>query len=74
MAWTATLNGTVLKASPDRSEPYGAPYDPLTGAAEQHRAWSVPPELLKDGPNAFAVTLNGPVKSPCLLAIDFILE
>jgi hypothetical protein len=74
MVWNATLNGTQLETCSDRSEPYGAPYAPLTGEPNQHRAWIVPVDLLKDGQNEFTVVYEGDKTSPVIAAIDFIVE
>jgi len=49
--WEAWLNGEKLSETYDRSEPYGSPYPNLLGSNEEHRAWTVPAELLKEGSN-----------------------
>ncbi len=56
--WAATFNGAPLVETPDRSEPYPNPYPPCLGAPEQHRAWTVPVALLKDGFNAVEVAMK----------------
>ena len=56
--WTAVLNGTELRESGDRDEPYDNPYPQLLGTQGQHRAWEVPVVLLKDGVNSFSVTMT----------------
>ena len=43
--------------APDRSEPYANPYPQMLGTPEQHRAWTVPASVLKDGVNTAAITL-----------------
>lgn len=45
------LNGTLLTGTDDVSEPYPMPYHDGLGDATTMRAWRVPHELLKDGPN-----------------------
>lgn len=56
--WTCRLNGQPLAETPDRSEPYAAPYPSLLGGPEDHRAWIVPPAMPQDGSNQIEVTLE----------------
>lgn len=56
--WKATFNGIELIESYDRSEPYENPYPQLTGTAEEHRAWIIPVDILKDGYNDIEITLE----------------
>jgi len=55
--WQAVLNGVELEETGDTSEPYENPYPQLLGMPEQHRAWVVPAQLLKDGINEVEVTM-----------------
>ena len=55
--WRAVMNGVELIETPDRSEPYDNPYSPLLGTPAQHRAWTVPATLCKDGINTIEITL-----------------
>lgn len=55
--WQARLNGQELRQTPDRHEPYSNPYSPLLGSADQHRAWTVPAALFRNGVNTIEVTL-----------------
>lgn len=55
--WEASLNGEVLAATGDVSEPYPSPYPNCLGARAEHRAWIIPAQLLRDGYNLVAVTL-----------------
>jgi hypothetical protein len=57
-AWSCRFNGTDLRETPDRSEPYENPYPPLLGGPEQHRAWLVPTDLPKNGLNTIEVRMN----------------
>jgi hypothetical protein len=57
--WTARLNGEPLAATDDVSEPYPNPYPPMLGKPDEMRAWTVPPTLLRDGPNKLEFTLAG---------------
>jgi len=52
------LNGTSLSSSDDVSEPYSNPYPHLLGSRRTLRAWSVPPDLLREGNNVLSVTLT----------------
>lgn len=55
------LNGTALAPSADVAEPYANPYqyrDPSPlGKPKDYQAWTVPPGLLKDGENAFEISM-----------------
>ncbi len=55
--WTARFNGHELEETDDRSEPYEQPYSGLIGTPEQHRAWTVPAGLAKDGANRVDIKL-----------------
>jgi hypothetical protein len=55
--WRAVLNGVELVETADRSEPYTTAYPPLLGTAAEHRAWHVPPQVLRDGLNNLCLTL-----------------
>jgi len=60
-AWNATFNGVTLTATEDRSEPFDNPYSPLLGTPEQHRAWVVPQEGIKNGVNGIEIVcVDGP--------------
>ncbi len=52
------LNGTPLEADADIREPYPNPYSPLLATAETLRAWRVPADILRDGPNQIDVKLE----------------
>jgi hypothetical protein len=57
----ARINGTLLAANADVSEPYPNPYPNCLGAPAELRAWSVPPGVLRDGINTVQVRfLSGP--------------
>lgn len=56
--WTARLNGVILAATDDRSEPYAQPYPSLLGTPAQSRAWRVEPDQLRAGPNTIEFTLD----------------
>jgi len=56
--WTAAINGTKLKETMDRSEPYDNPYPQLLGNSKQHRAWTVPNDILKDGINQIEFSMH----------------
>lgn len=56
--WKASCNGQELTPTDDVSEPYPNPYPPLLGVPENLRAWSVPADLLKDGPNEFTFSFE----------------
>jgi len=51
------LNGTTLKPTPDVSEPYANPYPDGLAVPAALRAWTVPAELLKDGPNTIDIRM-----------------
>jgi hypothetical protein len=53
--WEANVNGTLLQATDDTSEPYRNPYPHLLGNPEEWRAWSVPHEILEDGVNQLKI-------------------
>ena len=55
--WRAVMNGVQLKEAGDRAEPFANPYTPLLGTPEQHRAWIVPPGILKKGSNRIELML-----------------
>lgn len=55
-AWTAKLNGTPLKPTPDVTEPFPTTSTTMLGTPEEHRAWQVPAALVKDGPNHLELT------------------
>jgi hypothetical protein len=56
--WRARLNDQTLLPSDDVSEPYVNPYPSMLGRADEMRAWRVKADLLRDGPNRIAVTLE----------------
>jgi hypothetical protein len=63
--WTARFNGADLAETADRAEPYSNPYPPLLGTPAQHRSWTVPASLLKDGINAIEIAMtagDAPIK------------
>jgi hypothetical protein len=51
----ARVNGKVVAATADVSEPYPAPYEDGIGDAKTQRAFIVPKELLKDGMNSIEI-------------------
>jgi len=55
--WEARLNGTVLEATEDVSDPFPNPYAVAVGEPGDYRAWIVPGELLRDGPNTIDLAL-----------------
>ena len=72
--WEATLNGVPLKETNDRSEPYSPPYPALLGTPEQHRAWVVPPQALKNGVNSAVVKMDSGESPAKLVFLDYILD
>ncbi len=72
--WSAALNGMALEESEDRSEPCDNPYPQLLGEPEEHRAWRVLPELLKNGFNDIEITLVGGVREARIVFLDIALE
>jgi hypothetical protein len=56
--WVADLNGNSLHPAKDCGEPYPTRYQPLLGNPEYHRAWMIPHQILKDGPNELRITLE----------------
>ncbi|MEN3941892.1 hypothetical protein WJU23_11405 [Prosthecobacter sp. SYSU 5D2] len=53
---TARCNGTALEPTTDLSEPFENPYPSSLGPPETLRAWTLPANLLHDGPNTFEFT------------------
>lgn len=51
----ARLNGELLASTADVSEPYPTEYRPMAGDARTHRAWTVPPERMRDGLNEIEI-------------------
>jgi hypothetical protein len=68
--WGGALNGVELAETQDRSEPYENPYSPLLGTPAQHRAWTVPVALLRDGVNDVDITLFAGDKPVPLVFLD----
>jgi hypothetical protein len=68
--WTATMNQTPLIETGDRSEPYENPYPQLLGTAEQHRAWTLPAGILRDGPNRVEFTLVSGIEAATVVFAD----
>lgn len=68
--WSAKINGIELKATDDVSEPYENPYDSAIGQPEDYRAFTVPPEVLKDGINEIELTLLDGAKEANLVYLD----
>jgi hypothetical protein len=56
--FTARVNGESVQEIDDRSEPFEDCYPPLLGAAEHHRAWTVPPIALRNGVNEVEIALT----------------
>lgn len=54
---TVRLNGHELEATPDVSKPYPNAYDALTGPESRLRAWSVPPDVLREGTNTITIRM-----------------
>ena len=52
------LNGAMLVATDDVSEPFPNPDLPLLGAPETLAAWTVPVGILRDGPNEITITVG----------------
>ena len=68
---TARLNGELLAATDDRSEPYANPYPPMLGTPEEMRAWLVLPRQLRDGTNTIVVTVqDAPATKTELMYLD----
>ena len=67
--WQARLNATPLAPTDDVSEPYANPYPTMLGAPDELRAWTVPADLLRDGPNRLELTLQSG-KAPPLAFLD----
>jgi hypothetical protein len=68
--WRAVVNGAELVETSDRSEPYVNPYPPLLGTAAQHRAWTVPADICKDGINTIEITRLDGDKSVTIVFLD----
>ena len=72
--WSATFNGVALEETADRTEPYDNPYPQLLGKSEEYRAWTVPPELLKNGVNKVEVALIGGLGQARIVFLDVAVE
>lgn len=72
--WSATFNGSALEETEDRSEPYDNPYPQLMGEPQEHRAWTVPAYVLKDGVNEIEITLHEGIGKARVLFLDLALE
>jgi len=55
--WSARFNSQALTPTQDVREPYPSPYPSVLGSPDQHRAWVVPKQLVRDGKNEVAVTM-----------------
>ena len=72
--WEAAANGVRLAETDDRSEPYHNPYPALLGTREQHRAWTVPVEALREGVNTVEVILAAGSRDVKLLFLDLAIQ
>ena len=63
-----------LAETDDRSEPFGAPYSPLIGTPECHRAWIVPQEIMKDGINEIEVRYTEGSEPISIVFVDLAVE
>ena len=72
--WQARFNGTTLTSSTDVSEPSPTPYPNLLGTPEQHRAWTVPRDLLRDGKNLVEVTMASGQPSKKIVFLDISVQ
>lgn len=74
--WSAKVNGVSLSATSDVSEPYPHPYSPLLGEPDQHRAWIIPKDILRDGINEVRITrsLGGGSTSLKIVFIDIAIR
>jgi hypothetical protein len=71
--WSAILNGEVVAASTDVSEPFPVPYPSMMGKPDELRAWTVPAGLLREGRNTLEVSLhNGPSCSVLFVDLDVV--
>lgn len=61
--WTARLNGKELSPNADVTEPFPDPYPSMLGKPENLLAWTVPPELPRDGMNTIEFTLHGELEA-----------
>ena len=68
--WQARLNGTPLTPTPDVREPYPSPYPSVLGSPDQHRAWVVPKQFVRDGKNEIAVTMASGEPSKGIVFVD----
>ncbi len=66
-------HGVALEETEDRSEPYENPYPQLLGKPEEHRAWRVPAERLKDGVHDIEITLRQGLDAAQILFLDMAL-
>jgi len=73
-ACQASFNGTPLSETDDRSEPFGAPYSPLIGTPERHRAWIVPQEIMKDGINEIEIRYTEGPEPIVIVFVDLAVE
>ena len=71
--WKVLVNGHELAPNPDVSEPYETPYVNCLGTPQTLRAWTVKPEVLKDGENTVEITLLSGGESK-LVFLDFGIE
>jgi hypothetical protein len=72
--WNAVFEGVELAETDDRSEPYGTPYPNEIGAYEQHRAWSLPAVVLRDGINSVDITLLAPGARQQIVFVDVMVR
>ena len=72
--WSAQLNGHTLIETDRRVEPFGNPYSPMLGAANQHRAWTVPADGLKNGVNDILVKMESGTQPVRLVFVDIAVE
>jgi hypothetical protein len=72
--WSVLINEVLLKPTDDVSEPYDAPYPQLLGEPEQHRAWVVPKEILKDGDNEIEVRMHAGEQDKRIVFIDLAIQ
>jgi hypothetical protein len=57
--WMAKLNSVELPPNADVTEPFPNPSPVMLGTPEEHRAFRVPTDALKDGPNRLELVMSG---------------
>lgn len=72
--WGASLNGVPLVEINNRAEPFDARYPQLLGGSAQHRAWTVPPHVVKDGINQIRIERVGGSAPITLTFLDLAID